>query len=344
MGGLFVSDDAGKSWRQSSRGLAERDILSLQQAENGVLFAGTNHGIFSLASVGGSWLPAAMIRGPVPEWQPKEVTPEPVVAKPKSSKATAASRRKVAASKTKVPVEPVIPPDTAPRVRSLRIGEKAWYAATNEGLFISVDQGKKWYGQPVEGDGDFSAVNSYDDGTVTLAGPKGAYISRDDGKTWTSIVLPKYVTHVYNLTLTPDSSLWLATRQGALHSTDGGQNWRYMLGVGLPKDDVLAVRYDADGHRLLATALRAHGVFESRDGGKSWQSTPDAGVSIRAALNYQGRLLAASFYNGLLLEQEQCCGVGVGFDTARRESSIHRPAVEAGRVERSRRGRPSGRP
>ena len=55
--------------------------------------------------------------------------------------------------------------------------------------------------------------------------------------------------------------------------------------------------------RLLATALFAHGVFESKDGGRSWQKTPDAGVSIRSAMNYQGRLLAASAYNGLLLEQ-----------------------------------------
>ena len=54
MGGFFISDDAGKSWRQSNRGLDERDILSLQQAENGVLFVGTNHGIFSLASLSGS--------------------------------------------------------------------------------------------------------------------------------------------------------------------------------------------------------------------------------------------------------------------------------------------------
>jgi hypothetical protein len=66
---------------------------------------------------------------------------------------------------------------------------------------------------------------------------------------------------------------------------------------------VLSVRYDAAGQRLLATALVAHGVFESKDGGQSWQRTPDAGVSIRNALNYQGRLLGASSYNGLLLEQ-----------------------------------------
>ena len=105
MGGFFISDDAGRNWRQSNRGLAERDILSLQQTESGVLFAGTNHGIFSLASLSASWLPAKMIWGPVPEWQPKPAAPEPapVVPKPKSTKATAASRRKAAAVQAQGP-------------------------------------------------------------------------------------------------------------------------------------------------------------------------------------------------------------------------------------------------
>jgi hypothetical protein len=49
--------------------------------------------------------------------------------------------------------------------------------------------------------------------------------------------------------------------------------------------------------------MHTHGVYESNDGGKSWQPTPDTGVSIRAAMSYQGRLLAASAYNGLLLQQ-----------------------------------------
>jgi photosystem II stability/assembly factor-like uncharacterized protein len=182
------------------------------------------------------------------------------------------------------------------------MGEKAWFAATDDGLFISVDHGVRWYGQMVEGEREFSVVNSYEDGTVTLAGLKGAYLSRDGGKTWTTVALPKYVSGVYNLTLTPGPTLWLGTRQGALRSTDSGQSWQYMLG-GLPKNDVLAVLYDAGGQRLLATALHSRAVFESRDGGQSWQSTPEAGVSIRAAFNFKGHLLAASFYNGLLLEQ-----------------------------------------
>ena len=75
LGGFFISDDGGSSWRQSNRGLDERDILSLQQARDGVIFAGTNHGVFYLSSLSGEWQPASMIRGAVP---PPEAKSEPV--------------------------------------------------------------------------------------------------------------------------------------------------------------------------------------------------------------------------------------------------------------------------
>jgi len=314
-GGFFISDDAGKSWRQSNRGLDERDILSLQQADTGVLFVGTNHGIFSLASLGASsWVPAKMIWGPVPEWQPKPPTPEPPPApapsKSKSAKATAASQRKTA--KPKVPPEPVIPVATAPQVRAIQMGDKAWFAATDQGLFISVDQGQKWYGQPIEGQSNFGAVNTYADGTVTLAGTLSAFWSHDGGQTWSAVALPQYVSGVYNLTVTPGSVLWLGSHQGAIRSDDGGKSWHYILS-GLPKNDVLVVNYDTVGQRLLATALHAHGVFESKDGGQTWKRTPESRVAIRAAMNFQGQLLGASAHNGLLLEQ----GDGTAAESAR---------------------------
>ena len=103
------------------------------------------------------------------------------------------------------------------------------------------------------------------------------------------MTLPKYVSGIYSLTITPGPTWWLRTRQGAQRSTDGGQTWQYILG-GLPTDDVLAVRYDAEGHRLLATAAHTRGVFESKDNGRSWQRS-DTAVSIRSVINYQGRLL-----------------------------------------------------
>ncbi len=118
-------------------------------------------------------------------------------------------------------------------MRAIEITDKAWYAATNEGLFISVDQGRKWYGEPIEGESDFIAVNSFADGTVSLVSPKHVFLSHDAGKSWSEIAYPQYVTGIYNLTAVPDGSLWMATREGALHSTDGGKTWEHVLG-GLP--------------------------------------------------------------------------------------------------------------
>jgi photosystem II stability/assembly factor-like uncharacterized protein len=298
-GGFFLSADGGQSWRQSNRGLDERDILSLQQADSGVIFAGTNHGIFSLPSVNATWLPAAMIMGKRP---PESEQAAPPARSQTAHSAATNSRRKPVTHAPKAPLEAVIVPAKAPRVRSLEFTDKAWYAATDQGLFVSVDQGRKWYGEPVEGESDFIVVNHFADGSVTLVSPKHIFLSKDEGASWTEISYPQYVTGLYNLTVVPDGSLWLGTREGALHSTDGGKTWAHLL-AGLPPRNVFSVRYDAVGQRLLATALFAHGVFESKDGGQSWQRTPDAGVSIRHALNYQGRLLGASSYNGLLLEQ-----------------------------------------
>jgi photosystem II stability/assembly factor-like uncharacterized protein len=300
LGGFFVSNDGGGTWSQSNRGLDGRDILSLQQADDGLIVAGTNHGIFYLTSLSGAWQPATLVSGPPPQWQekPSDVKPSANASK---SKASVAGKHPVVAHKA-APLEHGIPLEKAPRVRAIEITDQAWYAATNEGLFVSVDRGRKWYGAPVEGESDFIAVNGVADGAISLVSPKHAFLSRDEGKSWNEIACPQYVTGIYNLTASPDGSLWLATREGAIHSTDGGKTWEHILG-GLPARNVFAVRYDAASQRLLATGLYVHGVFESKDNGQSWQRTPDTGVSIRTALNYRGRLLAASSYNGLLLQQ-----------------------------------------
>ena len=323
-GGFFLSDDAGQSWRQSNKGLDERDILSLQQADNDVIFAGTNHGIFYLPSVNGTWLPATMIMGKRPAESVKTEAPAPSRSRTAHSAATASHK-----SVTHVPkatLEAVITPAKAPRVRFLEFDQKVWYAATDEGLFRSVDQGKKWYGEPVEGESNFIAINRFDDGTLTLVSPKRVFLSKDEGESWTEFSYPAYVTGLYSLTVIPDGSMWLGTREGALHSTDGGKTWQHILG-GLPPRHVLAVRYDTAGQRLLATALFAHGVFESKDGGQSWQRTADSGVSIRTRYGLPWPPAGGLCLQWLAAATKQGGGVGVRRGSFRRTDGHTEPAI-----------------
>ena len=78
-GGVFESETGGLSWFQRSGGLEGRDVFSLTQAPDGVLLAGTGHGIFRLE--GGAWTradvvaeePAPATKAPVA----KRVIPEP---------------------------------------------------------------------------------------------------------------------------------------------------------------------------------------------------------------------------------------------------------------------------
>ncbi|HUI85425.1 MAG TPA: transcriptional regulator [Candidatus Binatia bacterium] len=323
LGGFFFSEDGGATWQQSNHGLDERDILSLQQAPDGVIFAGTNHGVFYLTSLHGEWQPAEMIRGPLP---PPEEQKTERAEKPASSGKSARPRsRHTAVAYKAAAAEHAIPPEQTPRIRAINLDGDLWYAATNEGLFLSADHGRRWYGTMVGGENDFIAINTFADGSLSLVSPRRAFLSHDAGKSWSQISYPQYVTALYNLTAVPDGSLWLATREGALHSTDGGRSWEHTLG-GLPARNILVVLYDAPTQRLLSTALYAHGVFESRDGGRSWQRTADTGVSIRAARSYQGRLLATSSYNGLLLEKSgdtagasETANVGVVTSTASRD-------------------------
>ena len=306
LGGFFTSDDAGQNWKLWNKGLNERDVLALGQAGRGEIFAGTNHGIFYLKSLNTAWEPANMYLGTLPAWRkPDEPAPKPKAASAHSRAAhSRASTSKTGSKKAESLHETPIPIAIAPRIRALLMTDTMWYAATNEGLFVSDDEGKKWYGEPVLGQMDLAGIQQTGADSLALVSPTQAFVSQDAGKTWTALTLPSYVTVVYSLTSAPDGSLWLSTREGALHSLDQGKSWEHMLG-GLPAREILSVHYDAGSQRLLATGLHTRTVFESGDGGKSWQPSPASLVSIHAAMTYQGRILAATSHNGLLLEKSQ---------------------------------------
>jgi photosystem II stability/assembly factor-like uncharacterized protein len=279
-GGVFVSHDDGRAWQQISSGLQNLDVFTLAQSEEGDILAGAGRGVYELPRNAGDWLPLNQ-----------------------------AVHRRVLPAKSKGPRRPAGPVDLelawevvplAGRVMQLGLTPARWYAAGSEGLFISYTKGRSWLGGPLFGQKNFIAV-SVSGATVLALAPTAALISQDGGTIWTQAGLPEYVSVLNAGLIAAHGVLWLATREGAFRSRDGGKTWEHVL-QGLPALDITGLFEDAATHRLLAVS-GAGGVFVSSDEGQSWQQQ-EVGFAVRSLSAVRGRLLAATAFDGIVAEPE----------------------------------------
>jgi photosystem II stability/assembly factor-like uncharacterized protein len=280
-GGVFSSRDGGQSWQQQSMGLEGRDVFTLKQASSGTLIAGTNRGMFELAEGGSTW--HAINNVVLEKTVSKTVT---LKSGKKKTVSTVASTKSVLDG----------------RVNDTDLGSNRWFAATSAGLFVSKDHGKIWMGGPVSGEKDFVAVQAQDD-VVVAATRSTVLVSNDDGKMWQPAVLASYPINIRNVTVTPDGQVVVATREGAFHSADSGKSWNHVL-AGLPDKDITSVSYDGGHHRLLATSGQTGVVFESADGGNTWQRGPDSGYPLRRISIVHGHYVGATPFDGVIAQPE----------------------------------------
>ncbi len=287
-GGVFASDDSGKTWQQRSNGLDGRDVFTLAQSADGTLLVGTGHGIFRLN--GSQW-----------EQDGSVVKTE--------EKTTVVARKGHKIKTTKTVSVPGGQIDG--RVNGLDLSRSTWYAATSSGIYMSTDSGRQWQGGPVLNQADFLGVHS--DGQIVFAVRRqGLALSEDGGKAWKALALPANLSYVRTAAVAPNGSLWVGGREGVFFSDDHGQNWQFMST--LPVSDISSVSYDADLQRIVVTSWSSTWVMAMNPADKSWKWW-DAGWHVRGVRSSGGRLLAASLYNGVVMQpkmESSNPGVGVG--------------------------------
>ncbi|MGA7475135.1 MAG: transcriptional regulator [Candidatus Sulfotelmatobacter sp.] len=280
-GGVFFSHDGGQNWLQKSSGLDGRDVFTLKQASSGTLVAGTNRGIFELVPGSSTWHPINDV----------------VIAKTVSRTVRLKSGKKKTVSST-TSTHSVL----EDRVNDTDLGSTRWFAATSSGLFTSKDHGKVWVGGPVAGEKDFVSVQAQGD-LVVSATRSAVLVSQDSGAAWQSARLASYPINVRSVTVVPDGQIFVATREGAFHSPDFGKSWNHVM-AGLPDKDITSVAYDGSRRRLLATSGQTGVVFESTDGGSTWQRGPDSGYPLRRISVVHGRYVAATPFDGVIAQPE----------------------------------------
>ena len=312
-GSVFVSDNGGTGWHQLAGALDGRDVFVLAQAQDGTILAGTNDGIFALkenapshpdgkdtdrnagktkekrkdAGKGEDLSPRTQTI-----WEPRDTIANTLT---KTSTETHHGERvnvekHVAEARRRM----------GGRVYALDLSGDTWLASTAGGVFTSKDNGATWQGGPVMGVTGYLAVAVHGP-VLAAARPDGVVVSNDSGESWWPIGIPTVLTRIHRIAYSPDGTLWLGAREGIYFTRDKGKSWMWIKR--LPFVDVDDVYYDAQLDRVLVSSRSSDFVYaiDTKTLDWKWWQT---GYRLSAVRSASGHLLAASLYDGVLVEPQ----------------------------------------
>jgi photosystem II stability/assembly factor-like uncharacterized protein len=147
---------------------------------------------------------------------------------------------------------------------------ETWFAATQNGVYRSENNGRSWRRMAQGMDETrVQAVLVHESGRVfaaTIAG--GIYISDNNGSSWSQSNEGMELNFGYALAALPDGSVLAGVTNRIYRSNDGGDSWE-MMDADFPhvRTNAIAV---ADGRVFAATQ---DGVYRSEDNGRTWQET-----------------------------------------------------------------------
>ncbi|HUO12828.1 MAG TPA: hypothetical protein VMU37_08740, partial [Caulobacteraceae bacterium] len=280
-GGVFVSHAGGLRWSHLSDGLDGHDVLSLGQAVDGSILAGTESGIYRLT--GTTWTRVG--EGDASSGAPArrvEVRSE---------------LRRRAAAKTHAA-------DVDGSVYGFALTGDTLFAASSQGLLRSASSGMTW-----------TVVNSIPLGewrfvaaaksTVAVASLSEGQASRlelssDGGNTWQPVSLPGKVGQISALAVDPQGEIWIGGRDGVYISPDKGASWGMLTDVIVR--GVNNLYYDPRADRMLMTAADPSTVAFSIDVRTKQAASWDTGWNLRFLRPIGNYLVGATLFDGIVVQ------------------------------------------
>jgi photosystem II stability/assembly factor-like uncharacterized protein len=280
---LVRTEDGGKSWVAMSAGLDGEAVRQIFSSPTGWWVALASGGLARFDAQRNSWTRIGVVS-------------ESSSSTPNSASDSAGGRGAIRAFR--------------PAVNDIFFGDSAWFAATEQGVFVSRDSGRSWTELPFgPGELPVGSVRASRDGQqIRLVSSGGMIFSENAGRTWAWHDLPLESGGAVRLEWTSDNTLLAAARAGLYISRDEGISWTKAQ-AGLPgglADGVLTVP------EFWLVSMQAAGLYISRDEGATWARVKrsGAGVAARArdaqfpvlvAVDEAGRIYAGSANDGLFV-------------------------------------------
>jgi photosystem II stability/assembly factor-like uncharacterized protein len=245
---VAASEDAGGTWSPLGHGLKAADVSKLFSAPDGLLAALNSGGFARLDTHVGIWERAGTVV-------------ENTEARPLSGPVQLTGKRK---------------PFTA-RVNDFSFSSGAWFAATDEGLFVSQDAGDNWSVIPLGPVAlPVNSVRAENGGEkLRIVAGLAMVFSDDAGATWHWHDLPLESGGALSLEFLDDSAALAVARNGLYISRDAGISW-LEAGAGLPRGALTGILIRPD---IWLASVEVGGLYLSRDRGASWLRTEAHGYA-----------------------------------------------------------------
>jgi photosystem II stability/assembly factor-like uncharacterized protein len=282
-GGLFISEDGGGAWRQSTNGMGARDVYSLYQSESNsaTIYAGTNNGLFRSDDRGRNWA---------------QVKKTQVKAVAKSRKTPKLERDALGDLQNQVfailPFTPIVSAPNSGKGDSqpapAQSAKSSWMvASTWNGLFITEDEKKGWreikFAKSINRTGGNTAAqikvaaivtNPKLPGAIFVGTDEGLFVSRDNGLSFQQLALPEAARRVRVVVCDPrgPETIYVGAAAGFFRSTDGGSSWE-SRGGGMPQGgNIGAIVVGVSNPDEVYVSDESRGVlYHSKDRGTNWE-------------------------------------------------------------------------
>ncbi len=261
-GGVFVSEDNGRHWRQVNNHLTSICVYDLAVTPDGSLFAATYEGVFVSRDFGESWTPCSrdIISGGIFSL---EVDKMGVV--------YATGRGVYRTEDGGINWTDISGRLEGSFVSDLIISSHGSILVTSSYSGISKYNRKIQDWTLLYDPGDYVGLDKMivtKEGDIYVgAGSEGVYFSRDDGVTWENSMYGLFSRII--IALYADAGEVLLCSEEMLQTRDGGSSWTLYpwggSGSAFPWDCI-----GITGEGFLVAGRRSSGIYLSEDGGGSW--------------------------------------------------------------------------